>query len=212
MSSRSSRSQATRRVGSVRCWAAPSTTTRCSSSTTAASGASSSTCPVPTASTCARRLIARRRRVRHQHPGIGARAVRARPESLTGEFERLIYAIVTGYGLDGADADRAAYDVAAYWARAGIADSLRTPGGPLPFQRAGMGDHTVAMTGAAMISAALFDRERTGRGQVVSTSLLRQGVYTIGFDVNIALMWGRTIAAGVRETMRNPSVNNYEAK
>jgi len=134
------------------------------------------------------------------------------PESLTGEFERLIYAIVSGYGLDGADADRAAYDVAAYWARAGIADSLRTPGGPLPFQRAGMGDHTVAMTGAAMISAALFERERTGRGQVVSTSLLRQGVYTIGFDVNIALMWGRTIDAGVRETMRNPSVNNYEAK
>ena len=25
-------------------------------------------------------------------------------------------------------------------------------------------------------------------------------------------MWGRTIDAGVRETMRNPSVNNYEAK
>ena len=112
------------------------------------------------------------------------------PESLTGEFERLIYAIVSGYGLDGADADRAAYDVAAYWARAGIADSLRTPDGPLPFQRAGMGDHTVAMTGAAMISAALFERERTGRGQVVSTSLLRQGVYTIGFDVNIARRCG----------------------
>ena len=45
----------------------------------------------------------------------------------------------------------------------------------------------------------------------MSTSLLRQGAYTIGFDVNIALMWGRTIAVGVRETMGNPAVNNYTA-
>jgi crotonobetainyl-CoA:carnitine CoA-transferase CaiB-like acyl-CoA transferase len=133
------------------------------------------------------------------------------PDALTERFERLVYAIITGYGLEGPEADRAAYDVAAYWARSGMADALRTPGGPLPFQRGGMGDHTVAMTGAAMISVALFDRERTGRGQVVSTSLLRQGAYTIGFDVNVALLWGRTIAAGVREKMRNPTVNNYEA-
>jgi crotonobetainyl-CoA:carnitine CoA-transferase CaiB-like acyl-CoA transferase len=133
------------------------------------------------------------------------------PDTLTERFERLVYAIITGYGLEGAEADRAAFDVAAYWARSGMAAALRTPGGPLPFQRGGMGDHTVAMTGAAMISAALFDRERTGRGQLVSTSLLRQGAYTIGFDVNVALLWGRTIAAGVREKMRNPTVNNYEA-
>src|SRR5262249_27059813 len=59
--------------------------------------------------------------------------------------------------------------------------------------------------------AALYERERTGRGQFVSTSLLRQGAYTLGFDVNIALLWGRTLAAGARETMGNPSVNNYRA-
>jgi crotonobetainyl-CoA:carnitine CoA-transferase CaiB-like acyl-CoA transferase len=133
------------------------------------------------------------------------------PDTLTERFERLVYAILTGYGLEGAEADRAAYDVAAFWARSGMAAALRTPGGQLPFQRGGMGDHTVAMTGAAMISAALFDRERTGRGQLVSTSLLRQGAYTIGFDVNVALLWGRTIAAGAREKMRNPTVNNYAA-
>ncbi len=133
------------------------------------------------------------------------------PDALTARFDRLVYAIITGYGLDGADADRAAYDIAAFWARSGMAAALRAPGGPLPFQRAGMGDHTVAMTAAAMVSAALFARHTTGRGQVVSTSLLRQGAYTIGFDVNVALMWGRTLAVGVRETMGNPSVNNYRA-
>jgi crotonobetainyl-CoA:carnitine CoA-transferase CaiB-like acyl-CoA transferase len=133
------------------------------------------------------------------------------PDEVHARHPALVYALITGYGLEGPDADRGAYDIAAFWARAGIAESLRAPGGPLPFQRGGMGDHSVAMTGAAMVSAALVERARTGRGQVVSTSLLRQGVYTIGFDMNIALMWGQSLGVGVRETMYSPVLNNYAA-
>jgi crotonobetainyl-CoA:carnitine CoA-transferase CaiB-like acyl-CoA transferase len=133
------------------------------------------------------------------------------PDDVVARHPGLVYAQITGFGTEGPDSDRAAYDIAAYWARAGIAESLRQPGGPLPFQRGGMGDHSASMTAAGMISAALVEKARTGRGQVVSTSLLRQGAYTLGFDVNIGLMWGRTVAAGVRETMGSPTVNNYVA-
>jgi crotonobetainyl-CoA:carnitine CoA-transferase CaiB-like acyl-CoA transferase len=133
------------------------------------------------------------------------------PVVLLARHERLIYALITGYGLAGPDADRPAYDIAAYWARSGLAAALTPPGGPLPFQRGGMGDHSVAMTTAGMVSAALVARERTGKGQLVSTSLLRQGAYTIGFDVNVALMWGRPIMVGQREAMGNPAINNYTA-
>ena len=133
------------------------------------------------------------------------------PDGACERHPHLVYALITGYGLAGPDAGRAAYDIAAYWARGGIAESLRPPGGPLPFQRGGMGDHSAAMTAAAMVSAALVGRARTGRGRVVSTSLLRQGAYTIGFDVNVALMWGRSLAIGTRETMHSPTVNNYTA-
>jgi crotonobetainyl-CoA:carnitine CoA-transferase CaiB-like acyl-CoA transferase len=133
------------------------------------------------------------------------------PETLRERNPRLVYAIVTGYGLEGEEADRPAYDIAAYWARSGLAASLTPPGGDLPFQRGGMGDHTVAMTAAAMVSAALFARERTGEGDLVSTSLLRQGAYTIGFDVNVALMWGLAIRVGTRTHMGNPCINNYSA-
>ncbi len=136
--------------------------------------------------------------------GLGPDQVRARHPGL-------VYALITGYGTEGPDAERGAYDIGAFWARSGIAESLRTPGGPLPFQRGGMGDHSVAMTGAAMVSAALVERARTGQGQVVTTSLLRQGVYTIGFDVNVALMWGRSLSIGSRETMYSPTLNNYTA-
>src|SRR5690349_18376321 len=122
-------------------------------------------------------------------------------ESLKARNSRLVYAAITGYGIEGPDADRPAYDIAAFWARSGLAASLAPPGGALPFQRGGMGDHSVGMTGAAMISAALFAREKTGEGQFVSTSLLRQGVYTISFDLNVAVMWGQSISVGRRETM-----------
>jgi len=135
--------------------------------------------------------------------GLGPDAARERNPGL-------VYAVITGFGTAGPDADRAAYDVAAFWARAGIAEALRVPGGPLPFQRGGMGDHSVAMTAAGMVSAALVSRSRTGEGQVVSTSLLRQGAYTIGFDVNVAVMWGRTLATGVHEHMP-PTVNWFTA-
>jgi crotonobetainyl-CoA:carnitine CoA-transferase CaiB-like acyl-CoA transferase len=133
------------------------------------------------------------------------------PETLRFRFPRLVYGIVTGYGLDGPDAERPAYDIAAFWARSGLAASLTPPGADLPFQRGGMGDHSVGMTMAAGISAALFARERSGAGDLVSTSLLRQGAYTIGFDVNVALMWGLSISVGTRTAMGNPSVNNYTA-
>jgi crotonobetainyl-CoA:carnitine CoA-transferase CaiB-like acyl-CoA transferase len=124
---------------------------------------------------------------------------------------RLVYGLITGYGESGPDADRAAYDVAAFWARAGLAHLLTRPGDTPPFQRGGMGDHTAGMTLAAAVCAALVARTRTGKGQLVSTSLYRQGAYTVSFDLNTFLMTGHSIAIGQRESMGNPCMNNYTA-
>ncbi|SPM33432.1 Crotonobetainyl-CoA:carnitine CoA-transferase CaiB and related acyl-CoA transferases [Mycobacterium rhizamassiliense] len=130
-------------------------------------------------------------------------------ESLAARNPRLVYGLITGYGQGGPDADRAAYDVAAFWARAGVASLLTRPGQTPPFQRGGMGDHSAGMTLAAAICAALLARHRTGTGQLVSTSLYRQGAYTVSFDLNTYLLAGQTIAIGQRETMANPCMNNY---
>jgi crotonobetainyl-CoA:carnitine CoA-transferase CaiB-like acyl-CoA transferase len=134
------------------------------------------------------------------------------PEALLARHPRLIYAALTGYGLDGPDRDRAAYDIAAFWARSGIAWSLTPPGSAPPFQRGGMGDHGAGMVLAGAVSAALFKRAQTGRGQLVSTSLLRQGLYTISFDIAVALRMGVGLAQGSREAIGNPTTNNYLAK
>ncbi|MBB2772556.1 MULTISPECIES: CaiB/BaiF CoA transferase family protein [Mycolicibacterium] len=132
-------------------------------------------------------------------------------ETLAAANPRLVYGLITGYGSAGPDADRAAYDVAAFWARAGLAHLLTRPGDDPPFQRGGMGDHSVGMTLAAAVCAALVSRARTGVGQLVTTSLYRQGAYTISFDLNTFLLTGRQIAIGQRESMGNPCMNNYAA-
>jgi crotonobetainyl-CoA:carnitine CoA-transferase CaiB-like acyl-CoA transferase len=121
----------------------------------------------------------------------------------------LVYGLITGFGETGPDADRAAYDVAAFWSRGGLAHLLTRPGDTPPFQRGGMGDHMAGMTLAAAICAALVARHRTGAGQLVTTSLYRQGVYTVSFDLNTYLLTGQSIAIGQRETMGNPCMNNY---
>ncbi|KUI28232.1 CoA-transferase [Mycobacterium sp. IS-1496] len=132
-------------------------------------------------------------------------------ETLAADNPRLVYGLITGYGTTGPDADRAAYDVAAFWARAGLAHLLTRPGEDPPFQRGGMGDHSAGMTLAAAVCAALVSRTRTGVGQLVTTSLYRQGAYTISFDLNTFLLTGRQIAIGRRESMGNPCMNNYAA-
>ena len=134
------------------------------------------------------------------------------PESLAKRNPRLIYCAITGYGLEGPEADRAAYDIAAFWARSGIAAALTTPGSHPPFQRGGMGDHNAGLCAAAAVSTALFKREKTGEGQLVSTSLLREGIYTLSFDLSITCRFGVNIAAADRKRMGNPTVNNYADK
>jgi len=132
------------------------------------------------------------------------------PTSLSASNPRLVYAAITGYGTEGPERDRAAYDIAAFWARSGIAHALTQPGGHPPFQRGGMGDHNAGLAAAAAVSAALFQRERSGEGQLVSTSLLREGLYTLSFDLSVALRFGRPIQVADRKTMPNPCINNYQ--
>jgi crotonobetainyl-CoA:carnitine CoA-transferase CaiB-like acyl-CoA transferase len=132
------------------------------------------------------------------------------PDTLMARYPRLVYCAVTGFGVTGPERDRAAYDIGAFWARSGVASLLTAPDGAPPFQRGGMGDHGAGMSGAAAVCAALVSRGRTGKGQLVSTSLLRHGAYTVGFDVNISVRLGLPVAIGTHSTMGNPLINWYQ--
>ncbi len=121
----------------------------------------------------------------------------------------LVYGSITGYGLTGPDRDRASYDMGAYWGRAGVAAALTVAGQDLPYQRGGFGDHMTGMALAGGIAAALFARQSAGEGRLVSTSLLRAGMYQLGADVNTSLRAGLpTVAASIR-SVPNPLLTGY---
>ena len=131
------------------------------------------------------------------------------PPALLERNPRLIYAAITGYGSEGPEKDRAAFDIAAFWSRSGVGHMLAPAGGQPPFQRGGMGDHGAGLSAAAAISAALYHREKTGKGQLVSTSLVRQGIYTLSFDLSMVVRLGIPLAVADRKTMINPAMNCY---
>ncbi|HEY2214297.1 MAG TPA: CoA transferase [Acidimicrobiales bacterium] len=132
-------------------------------------------------------------------------------ETVSARNPRLVYAHITGYGLKGDEKDRAAFDVGAFWSRTGIAAALVPDGAPLPYQRGGMGDHMAGLAAAGAVSAALFARERTGVGQLVSVSLLRIGMYMVGWDINMAVRLGYPTVPMTISAPPNPMISAYTA-
>ena len=100
----------------------------------------------------------------------------------------------------------------AYWGRAGVAAALTPPGQDLPYQRGGFGDHLTGMSLAGGLSAALFARQRTGVGQLVSTSLLRAGMYQMGADINTSLRTGWPTARGLGPVGAQPAAHRLPVR
>jgi len=130
-------------------------------------------------------------------------------EGLAEHYPRLIYAHVSGYGRTGAERDRAAYDVGAFYSRGGIGAALTPADGDIPYPRGGMGDHMTGLAAAGGVAAALYSRERSGEGQLVATSLLRLGAYMHGWDHNVTARLDLEAEPYTRTAPPNPLINGY---
>lgn len=125
---------------------------------------------------------------------------------------KLVYCTLTGYGLEGPDADKPGFDVASFWSRAGVGH-LTVPKGQEPFAlRTAFGDHTTSMAAAAGICAALVKAQRTGEGQLVEASLLRAALFAMGSDFAIQLFFGRIGSTKSRHEQIQPLMNFYKTK
>jgi len=90
----------------------------------------------------------------------------------------IIYASLTAYGEKGPERQRKGFDQLAYWARSGLMELMREPG-TMPTQGLpGMGDHPTGVALYAGIVTALLNRERSGEGSMVETSLLANGLWS----------------------------------
>lgn len=125
-------------------------------------------------------------------------------EQLRAANPRLIYALVTGYGSTGDDADRIAFDLTAFFGRGAIMSLVGEPGEPPPAFRPGQGDHPTGLALLSGILAALRVRDRTGEGQLVETALMRTAAWTIGCDVAVALVDGEQPNKRARDEAFSP--------
>ncbi|GAB3201105.1 CoA transferase [Geodermatophilus arenarius] len=118
---------------------------------------------------------------------------------------RLVTLSISGFGHDGPEGGRAGYDQIAQ-GEAGLM-SLTGPGPDDP-QRVGVpiGDLLAGMYGAYGVLAALHERERTGRGQVVRTSLLAAVVGVHAFQGTAWTVGGQV---GRAQGNHHPSIAPY---
>ena len=134
--------------------------------------------------------------------GLGAQQLRA-------DNPALIYALVTGYGSVGEDADRIAFDLTAFFARGAIMSLIGEPDEPPPAFRPGQGDHATGLALLSAILAALRVRDRTGEGQVVETALIRTAAWTIGCDMSAALVDKKQPTKRARNQAISPMSTRY---
>ena len=94
--------------------------------------------------------------------------------------------MITGYGEYGPDKDLPGFDFTAFFARGGYLESLRQKGTVPMNVCPGLGDHNVGMNLAAGVLAALYQAEKTGKGEKVETSLFETAIHNMGMMVQAA--------------------------
>ena len=109
--------------------------------------------------------------------------LRVDPEDLWAVNPRLVYAKGHGQGQRGPDADLGGFDAVSYWSRGGVGHILTPADGPMIMQRGAMGDAPSGAMLAGGVAAALYQRERTGKGSVVDVALLNTAVWQLGVDL-----------------------------
>ena len=128
-------------------------------------------------------------------------------EQLKEKYPRLVMAQMFGYGDKGPEKDTAGYDVTCYVARGGILGSFHERGTSPINEPNAFGDYQVALTLASGICAALYAREKTGKGDRVVTSLFHQALWAMSVPI-MSAQYGNQYPKS-RMEVANPFNNTY---
>lgn len=133
-------------------------------------------------------------------------------EKLLARHPHLIVCPMTGWGLEGPEAEKPVYDVAGFWARSGAAHVHTAKDGFPVVLSPGFGDMTTGLAAVGGICAALVQRARTGKGRIVTTNLLRTGLHCNAWAMSSYFAIGRSFKWGERDRTGNPLATVYRAK
>jgi crotonobetainyl-CoA:carnitine CoA-transferase CaiB-like acyl-CoA transferase len=133
------------------------------------------------------------------------------PEELLARNPRLVYAHASGWGRKGPLANSLSFDYTGI-ARSGLMMAAGEGGTPPCMILPGLGDEMGGLLCAWGVTLALFARERTGRGQVVDTSLMGSVVSIMGHFMSGTAMLKQEFPRFIRANSANPLYNHYCCK
>lgn len=126
-------------------------------------------------------------------------------EKLSQINPKLIYASISGYGSGGPYSKRAGYDAIAA-AEGGLMHVTGHPDGGPVRPGLGMTDMSTGLYTHGAIMAALYSRDRTGKGQHISSSLFETQISLL---INIGANWLNRGVEGQRYGAAHPSIVPY---
>ena len=123
---------------------------------------------------------------------------------------RLIYCSMTGFGQDGPKAEHNAYDCVIQ-AISGLMSTTGWPGGPPVKTGAPVIDYASGLSAAFAVSSALFQRERTGRGQYIDCAMLDAAMMLMSSHLT-ACSWSGVAPKPRGNDLEYAGVSAYETK
>ena len=133
------------------------------------------------------------------------------PEDLLERNPGLIYAQASGWGRKGPNAHDHSFDYVGI-GRSGLMMSCGENGAPPTQILPGIGDEMAALICAWGITAALYAREKTGRGQVVDTSSMGSIIAALGLVMAAPAVLGKEFPREKRAEAGNPIYNHYRCR
>ena len=133
------------------------------------------------------------------------------PDALLKRNPRLIYAHSSGWGRKGPDAGDLSFDYTGI-ARSGLMMCAGEKGSPPSSLLPGMGDQIGGLMLAWAVTAALYAREKTGKGQLVDTSLMGSIIALTGLILDAPAMLGKEYPRDSRVDAGNPMYNHYRCR
>jgi crotonobetainyl-CoA:carnitine CoA-transferase CaiB-like acyl-CoA transferase len=132
--------------------------------------------------------------------------------SLKDRFPGLVHCVLTGYGSKGPKANDRGYDYVAAWSYGGMMDLVSSgPDNPPPISRPGMMDIVASAHLTGGLLAALYHKQKTGKGQGLELSLYHTAAWTLGLDIQTAL-FGHPQPRWDRKRAPNPMYTSYRCK
>ncbi len=132
--------------------------------------------------------------------------------SLKDKYPGLIHFVLTGYGSKGPKANDRGYDYVAAWSYGGLMDLVSSgPENPPPISRPGMMDIATSSHITAGLLAALYYKQKTGKGQGLEVSLYHAAAWVLGLDIQTAL-YGHPQPKWDRKRAPNPMYTSYQCK